>query len=98
MTRSNPFRSFSTRGSYSTVQAKFPAQLLGADRRLGIVQASFRNLAVFDVRQITLQNEFADVIRYRHARCLCIGEELRLDLVRNFNGDSHDVSCASDLQ
>jgi hypothetical protein len=72
------FRSFSTRASYSTVQAKVFTQLIRGDAGLGVGKAFLCRAKIVRVLLIMLNDEIPHVIRERHTSRLRGGGELRL--------------------
>src|SRR5579872_4381013 len=87
--RSMALRSFSTRGSYSTVQAKVFAQLIRGDAGLRVGKAFLRRAKIVRVLLIMLHNEIAHVIRQGHTSRLRGGGELRLYLLRHVERYRH---------
>ena len=61
----------STRGSYSTVQAKVFAQLTRTDAGLRVRKAVYRHSSIFGSLFITIHNEIPQVIRQRYTARLC---------------------------
>src|ERR1700689_3240458 len=84
-----PLRSFSTRGSYSTVQAKIFAQLIRGDAGLRVGEAFLRRAKVVRVLLIMVHNEIAHVIGEGHTSRLRGGGELRLYLLRHVERYRH---------
>lgn len=86
-------RSFSTRGSYSTVQAKVFAQLIRGDGGLRVGKAFLRRAKIVHGFLIMLDNEILHVIRQGHTSRLRGGGELRLYFFRHVKPL---LSCPSD--
>jgi hypothetical protein len=71
----------STRGSYSTVQAKIFTQLIRSDAGLRVGKTFVRCAKIVRVLLIMLHDEFAQVIRQGHISRLRGGGELGLCLL-----------------
>ena len=83
------FRSFSTRGSYSTVQAKVFAQLIGGHAGLRVGKAFLRRAKIVPLLLIMLHNESPHVIGQGYTSRLRGGSELRLYLLRHVERYRH---------
>src|ERR1700683_87999 len=90
-------RSFSTRGSYSTVQAKVFAQLIRGDAGLRVGKAFLRHAKIVRDLLIMLHNEIPHVIRQRHTPRARGGGELRLYLLRHVESYRHALQTTGKL-
>jgi hypothetical protein len=91
------FRSFSTRGSYSTVQAKVFAQLIRGDAGVRVGKALLRRAKIVRGFFIMLHNEIPHVIGQGHTSRQRGGGELRLYLLRHVEFYRHTLQNTGEL-
>src|SRR5471030_83581 len=88
MRLSRPRRSFSTRGSYSIVQAKVLSQLMRGNGCLPILQPGFGHMPILGLFKMIDENVPNELAK-GNTRRLCFGQQSGFDLLRNVDGDSH---------